>query len=167
MDRLLEYHAGFLVCKVCGRADPLPISIMEEGGFQMRLPEGYELRRYKLGATEVWAICAKCLETEPFVAPTCIVCGQPLSGHEPTCKTLVPEDGNVSIAAMAEILDGRTNLDWEIWDFVERVLVAHYETEEEAKAEIIRLYEAQDPKTTRVRYFVLEPHNLVRLDEHR
>lgn len=84
----LEYHAGFLVCQSCGRADPLPLSIKEEGGFQIRLPDGYELRRYKLGATEVWAICSTCVKSEPFEAPTCIACGQPLSGHEPTCKTL-------------------------------------------------------------------------------
>ncbi|MGH9463920.1 MAG: hypothetical protein ACRD1X_22180 [Vicinamibacteria bacterium] len=81
-------HACFVVCSACGRADPMALSIKDEGGFQMHLPDGYELRRYELGASDVWAICPACIAREPFEAPTCIACGKPLSGHAPTCRTL-------------------------------------------------------------------------------
>jgi hypothetical protein len=89
MSQLLDYHAAFVVCAACGRADPLPLSIPSHGGFQMQIPEGWELRRYTPGQSAVWAICPPCVEREPREAPTCIACGKPMSGHAPSCKTFL------------------------------------------------------------------------------
>lgn len=164
---MIEYHAAFLVCASCGRADPLPLHIPSQGGFQMRIPEGWDLRRYHLGTSDVWAICGGCLKEEAIEAPTCIACGKPMSGHLADCRSLSPtyvEDGMAPILAMEQILEDRENDLWEIWDFIERKLVGEFPTEEDAKQEIIRLLEAD---SSRVRYLVRGPHNVIQLDGYR
>jgi hypothetical protein len=74
------------------------------------------------------------------------------------------EDGNAIIEeALGTLLRDRKNERWEIWDFVDRVLVAEYESETEAKSEIVRLAGLAD----RVRYVMVSPHNLVALVAYR
>jgi hypothetical protein len=163
---VIDYHAAFVVCAACGRADPLPLSIPQHGGFQMALPEGWDIRRYQLGASAVWAICPACLEREPLEAPTCIACANPMSGHVADCRSLAVryEDGMAPIMAMEELLTDRKNDLWEIWDFIERKLVGEFPREEDAKAEIIRLL-SED--SSRVRFLVRPPHNVIYLDGYR
>jgi len=87
-EPLLEYHTAFILCASCGSAVPLPILANPSRGFQIKLPEDWDLRRYHLGVSELWAICGSCRKEESALAPTCIACGQSMHGHEPTCRSL-------------------------------------------------------------------------------
>ena len=86
---LLEYHTAFLVCASCGAAVPLPIVANYVRGFQITMPEDWELRRYHPGiVSELWAICGGCRKKESVEVPTCIACGRSMHGHDQTCRSL-------------------------------------------------------------------------------
>jgi hypothetical protein len=70
------------------------------------------------------------------------------------------EDGMAPIEAMADLLDGRKNDLFEVWDFLDRVLVHECGTEGEALSWIERRYAKH---FDRIRYLVHAPHNLLYL----
>jgi hypothetical protein len=103
------------------------------------------------------------MSLERFHCPTCefhsnvledLVAHVGENGHGRTF-----ENGNKMIATFHhELLGNRKNEQWEVWDFVDRKLLAEFGTERECVDLVGRLYAE---KFDRVRYLVHAPHNVL------